>query len=60
MQAVTHVSYTSNDALAAAEALRQEAKGHRETAEVIKAGAGLEDHTEQQLRGLCDLYLVDV
>ena len=60
MQAITNVSYSDRDALAAAEALRQEAKGHVETAETIKDLAGLDGHTDRQLRGLCDLFLVDV
>jgi len=60
MRTVTHVSYTVEDALAAAEALRQAAKGHTATARVILDLAGLEDHTERQLQGLCELYLVDV
>lgn len=60
MQATVNVSYTDRDAAAAAEALRQTAKGHVEAAGVILDLAGLDGHTESQLRGLCDLYLVDV
>jgi hypothetical protein len=60
MQTAVHVSYTEYDAAIAAAALRKAAEGCHASAEFIVVAGGLEGHTEEQLRGLCALFLVDV
>jgi len=45
--------YTSDDAAAAAEALREISAGHEEAAAVILGAAGLDGLSNQELEALC-------
>jgi hypothetical protein len=52
--------YTFDDAVAAAEALREISAGHEEAAAAILCAAGLEGLSNQELEGLCELFGVEV
>jgi hypothetical protein len=52
-------SYTYDDALAAAEALRQISAGHEQAAQAVLDGAGLDGLSNEQLEGLCDQFGVE-
>jgi hypothetical protein len=45
--------YTSDDAIAAAEALREISAGHEEAAAAILGAAGLDRLSNQELEALC-------
>ena len=52
-------SYTYDDALAAAEALRQISAGHEQAAQAVLDGAGLDALSNEQLEALCDQFGVE-
>jgi len=49
-----------DDAVAAAEALREISSGHEEAAAAILRAAGPEGLSNQELEGLCELFGVEV
>ena len=51
---------TFDDAVAAAEALREISAGHEEAAAAILCAAGLEALSNQELEGLCERFGVEV
>jgi hypothetical protein len=51
---------TFDDAVAAAEALREISAGHEEAAAAILRAAGLEALSNQELEGLCERFGVEV
>jgi hypothetical protein len=52
--------YTFDDAVAAAEALREISAGHEEAAAAILCAAGLDGLSNQELEGLCERFGVEV
>jgi hypothetical protein len=51
---------TFDDAVAAAEALREISAGHEEAAAAILCAAGLDGLSNQELEGLCERFGVEV
>jgi hypothetical protein len=52
--------YTFDDAVAAAEAVREISAGHEEAAAAILCAARLEGLSNQELEGLCELFGMEV
>jgi len=52
--------YTFDDAVAAAEALREISAGHEEGAAAILCAAALDGLSNQELEGLCERFGVEV
>lgn len=52
-------SYTEDDAVAAAEALREIAAGHADAAEAVLSAAGLEGLDDAELEALCARFGVE-
>jgi hypothetical protein len=51
--------YTYNDALAAAEALREISAGHEQAAQAVLNGAGLDALSNEELQALCHQFGVE-
>lgn len=57
---MTRKLYTEDDAVAAAEALREADAGHEAAAEALLLNADLGDLTDEQLRDLADLFGAEI
>jgi hypothetical protein len=60
INATMEQKYTFDDAVAAAEALREISAGHEEGAAAILCAAALDGLSNQELEGLCERFGVEV